>query len=328
MRKGACSFQVQKRVFSLSLSVLLLGVLANLPAIFVEAAPLATPVKNTPAKAENGQKKSLPVSKAKSKTPPGKITTEPSAGPVLDETMRHELDTLGQGLDPETKASVNTLSGVIHEQDQLIDNEIRDEETEAFSNIGMLWSAAVEHNHTIRYTVEKLSRRDATGKPVANDTVSKRLLQSLVNLGGVAGTMWTGTPASLIGSNMVQGMMAGNPSESALSRVTDADMVILAREVDTLQTRLITLYYNYQQAQERLKLTREANAVVTQAYHHAVSKTDANQAALQPLMQSMQESARQNEHAAQQALISAQNELSILVGPEAINALDKKTPRN
>jgi len=245
-------------------------------------------------------------------------------GPVLNDATQKQLNETGKSIDAETKQSMNAAAKTIKEEDQIINNEVRDNEAEAFSSIGMLWSAAVEHNQTIRYTIEKLSRRDATGKPVANDGVSKRLLQSLVNLGGVAGTVWTGTPASLIGSNMIQNAMSGNPQETALSRVTDADMVILAKEVDNLQTRLITLYYNYLNTKEKLKMTQDANAVVEQSYKHAMLKADPSQKAIQPLMNSMLESAAQNENLAKQALQSAESELSILVGPEAIAALNKK----
>jgi len=246
-------------------------------------------------------------------------------GPVLNDTTQKQLNEMGRSIDPDTKESINAAAKRIKEEDQLIKNEVRDNEADSFSSIGMLWSAAVEHNQTIRFTIEQLSRRDATGKPVANDGMSKRILQSLVNLGGVAGTVWTGTPASLIGSNMIQNAMAGNPQDAALSRVTDADMASLAKKVDTLQTRLITLYFNYLNAKEKLKLTQEANAVVEQSYKHAMQKADStNQKALQPLMNSMLESAEQNEELAKQSLQSAESELSILVGPEAVAALNKK----
>lgn len=242
--------------------------------------------------------------------------------PVLNDEKRQEIQAVIDKLPPETQQAIIRLSTAMHEEDRSIDNELRDEETQAFSDIGMLWAASVERSGTIRYAIEKLSRRDATGKPAANDAFSHRMIQSLVHLGGVAGTMWTGTPAGLIGSNMLQGMMSGNPQDSALSRVTDADMVILAKEVDSLQTHLIELYYNYRHAKDRLALSHEASTTLSNYYNHAGNATDSNSVALQPLMQSLEDSARQDEHNAQQAYNSARTELSLLVGPEAMNVLD------
>lgn len=233
-----------------------------------------------------------------------------------------------QTLTPEARATVNHLSEAMREEDRAIDNTLRDDEAVAFADIGMLWAAAVERSGTIRYAIEKLSRRDATGKPVAGDTFSRRMLQSLVHLGGVAGSMWTGTPAGMIGSNMIQGLMSGNPQDSALSRVTDADMVILAKEVDNLQTRLIALYYNYRHARERLKLLHEAGTTLSKYYDHAAGSADSTAVALQPLMQSLEESARQDELNAQQSFNSARTELGLLVGPEALTALDQSMAKS
>jgi hypothetical protein len=288
-----------------------------------QTTPAQTKNTTTPAKPDTNtaNKKAAQPAAASSKKNKSLLNV---AKPVLDESTKKEIEAAGAKLDPTTKASVNKMADILHQQDQIINNELRDEETEAFANIGMLWSAAVERSGTIRYAIEKLSRRDATGKPAANDTFSKRMLQSLVHLGGVAGTMWTGTPAGMIGSNMVSGMMSGNPQDSALSQVTDADMVILAKEVDNLQTRLITLYYNYRHAQERLTLRRDASSIVTQYYDHALKSPDSNTTSLQPLMQSMEESARHEEESAQQAVSSARSELVMLVGEEALQALDNK----
>jgi hypothetical protein len=249
------------------------------------------------------------------------VTKTPT--PVLSDATRQAIREAAQKLDPETQAGLNRLSDAVHQEDRAVYNDLRDEEESSFSDIGMLWEAAVERSSTIRYAIEKLSRRDATGKPVTNDSFSMRMLQSLVHLGGVAGTMWTGTPAGLIGSNMIQDLMSGNPQDSALSRVTDADMVILAKEVDTLQSKLIEQYYSYRHAQERLVLAREATSTIAKYYDHASALTDSTSTTLQPLMQSIYDSSKQDEQNAQQAFGSARTELGLLVGPDALAALDQ-----
>lgn len=291
---------------------------AALPLLLLVVLGLALPA--------NGWAAEAPAAASGKEKPKTKETA--TVRPVLDDATRQEISAVMQTLTPEARATVNHLSEAMREEDRAIDNTLRDDEAVAFADIGMLWAAAVERSGTIRYAIEKLSRRDATGKPVAGDTFSRRMLQSLVHLGGVAGSMWTGTPAGMIGSNMIQGLMSGNPQDSALSRVTDADMVILAKEVDNLQTRLIALYYNYRHARERLKLLHEAGTTLSKYYDHAAGSADSTAVALQPLMQSLEESARQDELNAQQSFNSARTELGLLVGPEALTALDQSMAKS
>jgi hypothetical protein len=243
----------------------------------------------------------------------------------LDPATQKAIEQAAQKIDVDTRTSLNHLAEALHQEDKAINNELRDDEELSMTDIGMLWEAAVEHSGTIRYAIEKLSRRDATGKPADNDSFSKRIVQNLVHLGGVAGTMWSGTPAGLIGSNMVQNIMSGNPQDSALSRVTDADMVILAKEVEALQSNLITLYYNYRHAKERLTLTKEASSTIAKYYDHTIAIEGSTVEALQPLIQSIYDNAKQDEQSALHAFNSSRNALSLVVGPDAVAALEQET---
>ena len=263
--------------------------------------------------------------KAAAQTQPAKLNASATktAIPVLDEASLKAIEEASRKLDPATRNTMNRLSEALHQEDKAIYNELRDDEELSVTDIGMLWEAAVERSGTIRYAIEKLSRKDATGKPVDNDSFSKRVVQNLVHLGGVAGTMWTGTPAGLIGSNMVQNIMSGNPQESALSQVTDADMVILAKEVEALQSQLITLYYNYRHAKERLTLAQEANSTISKYYDHTSHIENSTAEALQPLIQSIYDNSKQDEQTAHQAYNSSKSALTLVVGPDAVAALEQ-----
>jgi gas vesicle protein len=260
-----------------------------------------------------------------SKTSPDKIRKRPEASKVvLSAETKKAIQDVTNKLDPQTRESFNKLSESIRQEDRAIYNELRDDEETSVSDIGMLWEAAVERSGTIRYAIEKLSRRDATGKPVENDGFSKRMVQSLVHLGGVAGSMWTGSPTGVLGASMVNDLMRGNPQDDpALSRVTDADMVILAKEVETLQAKLIQKYYAYRHAKECLALAEEANATIGKYFDHAGTLKDESAETIQTLMQSFYDSSRQDVGNAQQAYASAKTDLSSLVGPDAIAALDQ-----
>lgn len=283
--------------------------------------PLMTYAEKAPPK--NAQKTKSVSSKPTSAT----IRHPVAVKPILDETDKKEINEAAKHLDADTRKNMNQLADNIQQEDKTIYNEVRDEEELSLTDIGMLWEAAVERSGTIRYAIEKLSRRDATGKPVENDNFSKRMLGSLVHLGGVAGSMWTGTPAGLIGSGMIQDLMSGSPTESALARVTDADMVILAKEVEELQNQLITLYYNYKNAKEKLSIAQEAQSTLLKYSEQAESKNSQDTEALKPLMQSLIESARQEVQNAEQAVNSNRSALSGVVGSSAIEALDQSSQK-
>lgn len=275
----------------------------------------AVPIKTSSTTSSKSTDKTIKTIESPSK----KLTIKP----VLSEDTRKQIDETASKLTPEARNELNKLSDALHLEDRAIYNELRDDEEDSLSNVGMLWQAAVERSGTIRYAIEKLSRRDATGKPIEGDSFSKRMLQNLVHLSGVAGSMWSGTPAGLIGSNMVQDIMSGSPQDSALSRVTDSDMVILAKEVESLQAELIRLYYNYQHAKERLSLAQEARSTMARYYDASTESTRHVSEALQPLMQSLYDSINQDEQSAQQAFNSAKIALSLVVGPDAITAMEQ-----
>jgi hypothetical protein len=278
--------------------------------------------------AEKAPPKNAQKTKSVSSKPTSATIRHPVAvKPILDETDKKEINEAAKHLDADTRKNMNQLADNIQQEDKTIYNEVRDEEELSLTDIGMLWEAAVERSGTIRYAIEKLSRRDATGKPVENDNFSKRMLGSLVHLGGVAGSMWTGTPAGLIGSGMIQDLMSGSPTESALARVTDADMVILAKEVEELQNQLITLYYNYKNAKEKLSIAQEAQSTLLKYSEQAESKNSQDTEALKPLMQSLIESARQEVQNAEQAVNSNRSALSGVVGSSAIEALDQSSQK-
>lgn len=283
----------------------------------------------TPATAWAKQEESKPASDTKPADSQKQSETTPKPL-LLNDTALAAIETAAQNLDPETRNSINKLAESMQWEDRSIYNELRDDEEVSLSDVGMLWQAAVERSGTIRYAIEKLSRRDATGKPVESDSFSKRLVQNMVHLTGVASTMWSGTPAGLIGSNMVQDIISGSPDESPLMRVTDTDMVILAKDVEALQSKLLDLYYNYRHAQERLELAEEASLTIGRYYDHALDMEAGSMPseALQPLMQSIYESARQEESNAQQAYQSARTELSLLVGIDAVAALEQRKADN
>jgi hypothetical protein len=228
-------------------------------------------------------------------------------------------------LTTQTKQELQNFSNSLHEQNQSIANELQDEQELSNKDIAILWQAAVERSGTIRYAIEKLSRRDATGKPVANDNFSKRMLQSVARVGGAAGSLMTGTPAGILGGNLVEEMMRDTATDPNLLKVTDADMLILAKEVEALQNQVVESYYNYLHAQERWKISKEAHQTLDPYYQRYATTphTSPEAKAIEPLMNSLSEATEQDVDNAKQSFVQARNTLGLLVGGDVLVAMEK-----
>jgi hypothetical protein len=193
-------------------------------------------------------------------------------------------------------------------------------------DMNVLWQAAVYRSQPIRYAIEKLSRQDASGKPVKNKTGLKRLINTTAQVGGAAASIVSGTPIGLLSGALVNDIV--NQSNTSTTRpVTDADMVILARAVDNLQQELLDLYLNYKQSKDVLALQKGKLAILEQAYtiarknEMAQATSDFNPS--EQLMRYMLNDAKQSTQRAEQSFQQAQHRLGLKVGEEALLLLEK-----
>ncbi|MBX2860488.1 MAG: TolC family protein [Vampirovibrio sp.] len=233
-----------------------------------------------------------------------------------------DLDTLS----PEARQELVKLSEAIQQEHHTIANELRDGEDDTVKDIALLWQAAVEKSGTIRYAIENLSRRDGTAQGMQGESFSKRLLKSAAKVGGMGASIWTQTPTGLFGSSMVDEMLRGDPNVSAMTRVTDADMVILAKEVESLQAQVIESYYDYRHARERWELAQQAEQSITGFYDNLTKKVDSGDVAavaMQPVVDSLYENIVLEALTEKQAFISSRNALGVLVGVDALQALEE-----
>ena len=194
-------------------------------------------------------------------------------------------------------------------------------------DMNLLWQAAVYRSQPIRFAIEKLSRQDASGKPVKNKTATKRLINTAAQVGGAAASIVSGTPIGLLSGALVNDIV--NQSNSSSTRpVTDADMVILARAVDNLQQELLDLYLNYTQRKEALALQKNKLSMLEKTYAFArknataqASTNDFNPS--DQLMRYMLNDAKQSFQRSEQSFQQAQHSLGLKVGEEALLLLDQ-----
>lgn len=239
---------------------------------------------------------------------------------VQEETDEATLERgLVKQLRPAARKQLQELTQELQLQNRAIANELADGEEASVADMAMLWQAAVEKSGTIRYAIEKLSRRDATGKPVSNDGFTKRMIQSIARLGGAAGSMVTGTPAGVLGGDMINGLLMEDPVDGLNTPITDADMLILAKSVESLQTQLLEAYFDYRHCRERWQLSRETSTSMGTHYKSARKSTKKS---LRPLIESLYDNVRQEEVDAERDYISSRNALGLVVGEGALVALE------
>ena len=194
-------------------------------------------------------------------------------------------------------------------------------------DMNLLWQAAVYRSQPIRYAIEKLSRQDASGKPVKNKTGLKRLINTTAQVGGAAASIVSGTPIGLLSGALVNDIV--NQSNTSSTRpVTDADMVILARAVDNLQQELLDLYLTYKQSKDVLALQKGKLAILEQTYavarkNEAAKATTTDFNPSEQLMRYVLNDAKQSTQRAEQSFQQAQHSLGLKVGEEALLLLDQ-----
>jgi hypothetical protein len=258
-------------------------------------------------------------------------------GATTQQGLVAPADTLSEGNEPPL------FEDGLQWQHRLLYQELRDDDESALADVGVLWQTAIERSGTIRFAIEKLSRKNAVGDDPNDTGFAQQMVKQVARLGGVAGSMWTGTPAGLIGGGIVEDVMQTPGKQVAASqmRVTDADMVLLAKEVEALQGDLIAAYYDYRHANQRLERALEAQQELaryerllprsvqkalatgnTKAQRQKASEATNTAALVAPLITSVVANVNDLTRQAQQEVLSAKEALTLLVGPEAMIALE------
>jgi hypothetical protein len=288
-----------------------------------------------------------PTSKAIADSAPQNIEKQDNTGGQLTSTNSSSSVTAEQAM-PSSDNRVDDTDMPLFEdglqwQHRLLYQELRDDDESALADVGVLWQTAIERSGTIRFAIEKLSRKNAVGDDPNDTGFAQQMVKQVARLGGVAGSMWTGTPAGLIGGGIVEDVIQTPGKQLAASqmRVTDADMVLLAKEVEALQGELIAAYYDYRHANQRLESALEAQQELaryerllprsvqkalatgsTKAHRHNTSEATNTAALVAPLITSVVANVNDLTRQAQQEVLSAKEALTLLVGPEAMIALE------
>lgn len=141
-------------------------------------------------------------------------------------------------------------------------------------DLSILWQGAAMNSDTIKFAIYKLSNPD---KDKPDDGAIKKVLTTIAGMSTLLGAS-SGNPmlsgAALIGGNAL-GIMSQDTKalNYKYTQVTDADMIILVRKVDTLQQKVVDKYYDYMTSRLKYDMTTKMVSERYENYQKAQSSS-------------------------------------------------------
>jgi len=217
--------------------------------------------------------------------------------------------------------SVNDYSDkTIQELSSEIGDYLANNKNDLLNDLNILWNAAVEKNETMRFAIMKLSNPNGT---VEKKSLVKKVFAPVAGVASVVG-MGIANPvaasSSVIGGGMLGSMLTDENQEFNLhlSKVTDADLVLLAQQIDDLQQKMVNLYLNYSNAlydlnyQEKTVKSRKEKMIYIQQ----------NSPEFLSVAEVFYKEALSEQSKAMQNVMKTHVELEQLVGSDAIMQID------
>ena len=187
--------------------------------------------------------------------------------PIIKEEILEE-ETIEKITSNYADLSLQRLAGDVAYELDIDENKIN-------SDLSTLWIATTSKSETLKYTIYKLSNPDED-KP--NESAIKKILKPIANIGSLAGAGFSGDPivatGALVGGGLVNAFMKDDKEMNyQFSKVSDADMVLLIRKIDTLQKKLIDLYIDYKTKEGIYNLEKENLIKREEIYNLAQNKS-------------------------------------------------------
>lgn len=202
----------------------------------------------------------------------------------------------------------------------IIEDLIQMQKEEEVKDIELLWRATIDNNSLIKFTMNKL-----------NTPESQRRLHSSLLAKGVSSLiygasfipMFTGSNAMMQSASFSAGRLANNyiNKESAAGQkapITDTELIQLAGTIEELQEKIISSYYEYKGALNKLKDTRSRIILYNKNYSEALKSNSITELVVSSaLYEDMQLQEYKQEQEAKKYYLS----LERLAGKKAVDSL-------
>jgi hypothetical protein len=199
----------------------------------------------------------------------------------------HSADEDEEGLGPVTFNAVHSPNAIqVHQPVAKLDTDLgiktsSDEYQELLKSqkaldeedLRALWSATVEKNPVIRFSLEKLSTPADLGAKKSSQFLNKTL-NVLISGATIAATMAPGggyyrNMGAMAGGDAVRNILNGN-SKPQLQTLSPTEQIQLAGLVDELQAKLVQTYHDYKNTLQSLATAHDQSVSSNKIYHDAL----------------------------------------------------------
>ena len=160
---------------------------------------------------------------------------------------------------------------VINDRD-VVEDLIKTQKEEEIKDIELLWKATIDNNSLIKFTMNKLNMPESQRR--LHSSIMAKSLSSLI-YGASFIPMFTGSNAMVQSASFSAGRMANNflnkdASTGQNAPITDTELIQLAGTIEELQEKIISSYYQYKGALNKLKDTRARIILYNKNYSDAL----------------------------------------------------------
>ena len=153
-----------------------------------------------------------------------------------------------------------------------IEELIQIQKEDEVKDIEALWQATIDNNSLIKFTMNKLNMPESQRR--LHSSLMAKTLSSVI-YGASFIPMFTGSNAMLQSASFSAGRMANNfiNKEAAVGQnapITDTELIQLAGTIEELQEKIISSYYEYKGALNKLKDTRSRIILYNKNYSKAL----------------------------------------------------------
>ena len=159
---------------------------------------------------------------------------------------------------------------IINKQEELSEMIKMQKQTE-IEDIEMLWQATVDNNKLIKFTMQKLNTPE--GQRRLHSSLAAKTLSAVVYGASFLPT-FSGADALLQSASFATGRLLNNflnrKSIPQTELISDTELIELAGTIEGLQDTIISSYYNYKGALNKLKDTRARIVLYNKNYSEAL----------------------------------------------------------
>ena len=201
-----------------------------------------------------------------------------------------------------------------------IENLIHMQKEDEVKDIDILWQATIDNNNLIKFTMNKLNTPESQRR--LHSSIMAKSLSALV-YGASFIPMFTGSNVMAQTASFSAGRLANNyinkeASSGEAVMITDTELIQLAGTIEELQEKIISTYYEYKGALNKLKDTRSRIILYNKNYSEALKNNSVAELVVSSaLYEDMQLQEYQQEQEAKKLYLA----LERLAGKKAVDSL-------